>query len=308
MKSLTLVLVILILSGSAHAQTPDNDALFGTFNVRNDAARIRLATNSPEQIPIVFSSMAFDWSNGPLEEILYRNDTWGFGYNADFNGTKVVPGVVSYMFSNESKYRNGVAGEPGAFMTEHHFNWASPDNSIAIRPLGFTVQYDTGNTALTIHGQVNFFRNFSNGGAEWGIWHDDGFLDLRSAPNGVIAFKNNGAGVLWGNAAGTNTINPVRVDSNDRVLVGGGQQETVITSAKLTYANPQCGAIPDSSGSAEDNARAINSLLACMRGNGQIAQGSAKAKSDLPICVGDESILSKPPAVKAKLHRGRIQR
>lgn len=303
MKSLTLILVTLILSISAHAQTPENDALFGTFNVRNDAARICLATAGPSGAPWCWSSMGFEWHNGPPGEEDYLNHTSAFGYNVDFNGNKIVPGLVSFSFSTEAKYRNGERGQPGAHMNEHHYNWASPDNSIKIRPLGLTVQYDTGNVGLTIHGQINLFRNFSNGGAEFGILHDDGYLDLTRAPNGVIGFKNNTAGVLWANRAGDNSVNPVRVGERDEVLIGGHQEETVITSAKLIYKHPQCGAIPDSNGTATDNARAINSLLACMRGNGQIAQSSASAKSDLPVCVGDvgdETIQSKPVSVRMK--------
>jgi len=284
MKTLTILalsclLVVSVVSVSA--QTPDNDALFGAFNLRNDAARIRLATSGPTFAPVVFSSMGFDFTNGPPEEINYTNHTFGFGYNSDFNGTKVVPGLVNFMFSSEAKFRNGVPGDPGAFMTEYHYNWASPDGSISIRPFGWTVQYDTGNFGLTLHGQINFFRNFSNGGAQWGIWHDDGFLDLRPAPNGGFGFRNNHQALRWGNAAGDNSIAAIFVDNQDRVLVGGWQRETIVTSASLVYnetikrqdtqvLGAQCGPIPDSDGSPADNGRAINALLGCLRRHGLV--------------------------------------
>lgn len=290
---LLVALLILVLSTLTQAQTPENDALFGTFNVRPDAARIRLATNSPAT-PVSFWTLSFDFTNGPPEEIFYRNQTFGIGYNVDFNGNPIVPSEVSFSFNNETKFRNGVAGQPGSFMSEHHFNWKSPFALVQVRPFGWTVDYDTGKFDIAIHGKMHFFRDFINGGSKWGTWHDDGALDLSDAPNGRIAFKNNHPGITWGNAAGNNSINPVRVDNFDRVVIGGGQQETLINSAKLAYANPQCGPIPDSNGSAQDNARAINSFLACMRERGMVAQGSSNAKrkggGKAIICFGDDGL------------------
>jgi len=277
-----ILVVLLLLVTAVSAQTPDNDALFGTFGVRADAARIRLATNSTN-IPVTFQTTTFGWKNGPPGDQEYDDHTWGFGYNTDFYGFKIVPNTVSYFFSNESKYRNGVAGfvDP-PFMSEHYFSWSSPDGLINIRPFGFTVQYDTGNVSHEYHGEFNFFRHASNGGGQWGIWHDDGFLDLRIAPNGRIAFKNNVTALLWQNAEATNVLAPIYVDDQNRVVVGGGQVTTVINSQYLSYKTSvkqgdtkilgaQCAAIPDSAGGVDDK-RAINDTLACLRSHGLVAQ------------------------------------
>jgi hypothetical protein len=230
-----VLLFLLLLVTALSAQTHDNDSLFGTFGLRNDAAQIRLATNSAN-IPVTLQTMTFRWNNGHPGDREYDDHTWGLGYNRDFNGSKIVPNTVSYMFSNESKYRNGIAGFVGPpFMTEHHFSWSSPDGLINIRPFGFTVQYDTGNVIYDYHGELDFFRHASNGGGQWGIWYDDGFLDLRFAPNGRIAFKNNVGSLLWQNAAKNHVVAPIYVDNQNRVVVGGGQVTTVINSHHLSY-------------------------------------------------------------------------
>lgn len=283
-----LVLITLNISFaitvSAQLHFPEREALFGEFNQSNDAARICLATAGPSEAPICITSKGFDFNNGPPGETSYKNHTYGFGYNANFNGTKVAPGLVNFFVSFESKFRNGQAGQPGPpFMSEFHFNWESPDSTVSVRPFGFTIQYDTGNMDLDLHGMMRFFRHKSNGGALWGLWWDTGFLDLRNAPEGRIAFKNGQMGVMWANATGSNTIAPLLVDNQNRVVVGGGQQETLVNSTKLTYTSTvnrgskqilgaQCLAVPDSDGTQADDTRAINGLLGCLRTHGLLAQ------------------------------------
>lgn len=307
MRLLT-ILTILLLVTTAHAQTPENDALFGTFNVRNDAARICLATAGPSGAPWCWSSMGFEWHNGPPGEETYLNHTSGFSYNSHFNGTKIIPGLVNYTLSTESKFRNGKVGEPGHFMTEFHLNWCNPDGSICVRPLDAAVQYDTGNFNIAVRGKMNFFRHASNGGAQWGIWHEDGYLDLTKAPEGTIGFKNNHRGLRWATASGVNSVAPLYVDDQNRVVIGG-RADVVIDSPKVTYTTPICGAISDSDGSQEGNTRVLNALLQCMRTSGQLAQTPPSAKSELPVCVGDESTQVKPASVQVKRSkRNRLRR
>src|SRR5688500_6766802 len=117
-------------------------------------------------------------------------------------------------------------------MSEHHFNWCSPDNSICVRPFGWNVQYDTGNTDFSFHGEMRFFRHQSNGGAMWGLWHENGFLDLSEAPNPTILFPNNFKALSWRNAAGTNSLMPLYVDDRNRTVlgVGGGGSDVYVQS------------------------------------------------------------------------------
>lgn len=196
----------------------------------------------------------------------------------DFNGNKVVSDTLSFTFNNEPKFHNGITGATGHFMSEHYFNWVSPDGSINIRPFGWNVQYDTGNTDFAFRGEMRFFRHPSNGGGLWGLWHDDGYLDLTTAPSGQIGFKNNSVGLSWLNAAGDNSISPVYVDGLNRVIIGGGQAHTVVTSQNLSYTSTvsrgdiqilgeQCGPIQEAQDK-EDVIRAVNEVIRCMAQHG----------------------------------------
>lgn len=241
MKRLTLLLLV-FWATTCLGQTPANDALFGTPNLQNESARIELATNSDARWSL--SALTFDWNNGPPGEVDYQDHTFGFGFNVNKNGTKAIPGLVSFTFSNETKYRNGVAGEPGAFMSEHHFNWASPDDSIKIRPFGFTVQYDTGNVDWSYHGEIRLFRHASNGGAMRGILYDDGRMDFAMAPNPVISFPNNVRSLCWRTASGINSLCPLTVDNQNRTRLGvGGGSDVYVDSNWIDVNNISLGGV-----------------------------------------------------------------
>lgn len=244
MKTAFLAFVSLLAAFSASAEQifPGNVSTFGTFNYRDDSARLRSTTNS-RGIPVSLSTKTFRWSNGPAEEPDYLNHTFGLSYNSHFDGHKVVPGEANFSLSFEPKYRNHARGQPGPYQTEFYFAWQSPDGSTSIRPWGMNVQHDTGAVAYGFQGDIRFFRNVANGRGMWGIWHDDGLLDLTPAPSPAIKFPNNVRALYWANAAGTNSLAPLYVDNQNRTVIGmgGGGSDTLVESNWMDVNNMTLG-------------------------------------------------------------------
>lgn len=194
--------------------------------------------------PAGFFTQAFAWTNGPPGELDYIDQTVGLSYNM-LGGAKIMADDVDWSFNVESKYRNGVRGDPGSFQTEVYYSWRSPDNSISIRPWGLNVQHDDGSVNHVVQGKVDFFRDVVNGGGQWGLWHDDGSLDLSFLTSGGISFANNssaGGGIRWRNAANDNTIAPIYVDNNDDTILNSATGN-IITGGSLRTGNIKTGQI-----------------------------------------------------------------
>lgn len=265
-----LLIILLTLTVTAMAQDP---------------FRFELPGNNEPVVAV--SRQVFVFNNGPLGETTYNDHTFAFSFNTANNNTKIIPNEVSFGLTHESKYRNEAVGQLGSFMTEIYYQWTNPANTFTFRPWGFTVDHDTGFARHSIQGQIYLLRNVGNGGQPWGIWHDDGYLDLTTAPQGSIGFKNNTAGFRWRNAGGTNSVAPLFVDNQDRIVIGGGQVDTIVNSSNLrattmVYSGTvkrgstqilgaQCAEIPDSDGTKTDDTRAINAMLGCLRQHGIIA-------------------------------------
>ncbi len=142
--------------------------------------------------PIELSTLDFGFANGPPGDLDYINQTFILGYNS-INGSKQVAGLVNFGLAHESKFRNGTrnVGTPGDFQTEIYYSWTDPTGAISVRPWALTIQHLTGNNAFTMQGEIYFLRQAANGGTQWGLWHENGALDLSLTTGGSITFKNN---------------------------------------------------------------------------------------------------------------------
>lgn len=208
--------------------------LFGNKMVLGDAslanaARIELATQSPAVVS--FETSTFNWTNGPAGEQNYKNNTFAIGYNQGSDGNAPVAGEVTVGFHVEPKYSQ--AGGP--FQTEVYWDWSKPDGTGYIRPWGFNVAHDTGRVTQFIQGDIYLMRN---NGSLWGLWYENGQLDLSYSPAATLVFANNTGGLRWRSASGSNTLVPTYIDNQDRTVLGtGGGGSDVLVASNNMFAN-----------------------------------------------------------------------
>lgn len=274
MKVPTLLLLLIVFTCARAQEVPLGKHVVVGDTTAQDSARIDLTVLGGGPRFNLFTT-DFTWNNGPPSEPAYQNHTMNLGFNQNASGVKVVPGVVNFGWAFEHKFSSG-----GSFISEWHWNWCNPDGSICRRPIGGSIDYLTGNYDSSIQGRLTLTEQ--DGITPTIHFNPGGAVDMRPAPNAMIIFRNNAMGTLYMKADGSNSILPINVDPQDRVVVSPGGYQVVINApanvqtvdASGEYkvdgqkvVGNRCAPIPDSNGSNADNKRAINALLNCLRTN-----------------------------------------
>lgn len=188
-----------------------------------DSSRIVFRTQGSDIFAI--GNLTFNFTNGPVGEVNYKDETFQFSYNSNANGTKIQTGKINYGFVTESKFVSG-----SGFQNENYFSVTDPTNTLSNRPFGWDVQHSTLNTGFVIKGDINLFRHLSTGGAQTALLHENGFWDLSFLTSGFIKVANNTGGYCWANVANNNTICPLTINTSDETNINSSTNTIRSTS------------------------------------------------------------------------------